>query len=181
VSHLVWLPAEAFGDNFLDALFTGFWEQPARGGHKMSDNKYYLRMWGLKGESDAAGHHGDHDVDRWSIYNARRTQSTGGSSNEKLGNWTRMSGRDFGLLEITKRYDSTSASIYRAAMSGRRFDWVILFVEKASGSGPGGVLYTLMLENALVSTFNMFEDPTTQGMFSVFSLDSKEVLFKYAH
>ena len=26
VSLPVWLPAEAFGDNFLDALFTGFWE-----------------------------------------------------------------------------------------------------------------------------------------------------------
>ena len=147
----------------------------------MSDVRYYLRVWGIKGESTAPGHVGDSDVSTWSISNLEGRNVTTGFGvhvpHQEFGGWISTSGRDFGVLHITKKKDSASDLIFQACLAATNLETVILYCEKVPDKGSSYTYYTIPLHNAIVNSFDRYADPSG-GEMTMFSFKPEEALIK---
>lgn len=148
----------------------------------MSDYKYFLRIWGIKGPSKAKGHVDDFEVGGWSFRNPRgvtmnASQSTNYIPHEEFGGWINYDGRDLDVI-VTKKQDTKSAEIFHAYASGKHFDYVILWANRVVGKGSNETLYTLVLKTAYLTGFYNFEDHKTNVMYDQFSFGADELLMK---
>ena len=82
----------------------------------MSNFKYYLRIWGMRGESKAKRHEGDIELLSYSFYNPARDShhSSGGTGSprresKQVGNWTATPGKEVGFQLRADRRPARSA------------------------------------------------------------------------
>jgi len=154
----------------------------------MSNFKYYLRIWGMRGESKAKRHEGDIELLSYSFYNPARDShhSSGGTGSprresKQVGNWTATPGKEVGFFEVVKRLDKTTAELTSAAASGRHYDEVILFIERTAVNAVDMPVGAYIFQNAMVEDMrNGGYDDKANVFLDVVRFSAAEVLSKYS-
>ena len=130
----------------------------------------YLKMPGIKGESQDKDHKDQIDVLAWS-WNASQNvvQSTGGGRG--------VSRVNAGDLQITKFVDASSPLLMEATCTGKHFTDVLLTIRKAGGGQKEYMKWEL--KNCIVSSIQVGAHGEEDRFTETISLNFEEINFGY--
>jgi type VI secretion system secreted protein Hcp len=130
----------------------------------------FLKIPGIKGESQDKDHKDQIDVLSWSWGAVQHVvQSTGGGRG--------VSKVNVADLQITKFVDASTPLLMEAACTGKHFDDVLLYIRKAGGGQQEYIKYEL--KNCIVSSINVAASSGEEQFTEAISLNFEEINFGY--
>lgn len=132
----------------------------------------FIKIDGIKGESNVDGHEGDIDVLSWSW-------GVSNSGSAHMGSGQGAGKASFSDLHFMKAMDKSSPSLYKASATGQHIKKATLAIRKASGDKPLEFI-TIDMEEILVTSVQTSGAGGDNNMITEsVSLNFAKVKYKY--